>query len=52
MYKTIITKQTSYDLRVSKINFFCHHLHKKKSNKLHSYYDLFIFFFEHAIFES
>jgi hypothetical protein len=29
MYKTIVTKQTSYDLRVSKINFFVHHLHKK-----------------------
>ncbi len=45
MYKTIVTKQTSYDLRVFKINFFGHHLHKKSlTNCIHviiiSYFSL------------
>jgi hypothetical protein len=46
-----VTKQTYHDLRISKINFFCHHSHNKQPNKLHSYNGLSIFSFEHVLFK-
>jgi len=51
MHRTIVTMQTSNDLKISKINLFVI-IYKQTTNKLHFDYNLSIFFFEHVIFES
>ncbi len=51
MHKTSVTKQTSHDFKNFSINLFIIVYTIKKPNKLHFYYDVSMFFFEHAIFQ-
>jgi hypothetical protein len=51
MHKTSVTKQTSHDFKIFSINLFIIVHTKKNPNKLHFYYDIYIFFFEYVIFE-